>query len=111
MDVLAVWDNIEVGMSTAMKQLNVAHAMLLNFFRETVTFDVQDWFTVDQTEAYYADGVSGFRDSDLVAQQIFLQALDSLYPNCDFSKLDTQGWGSLDHLDIIQAGWHGNFYT
>lgn len=72
----------------------------------TVTFDVQDWFTLDKPEAYYAAGVSALHGSGQV-QELFKPVLDSLYQSgtVDFAKLDTTGWGTLDHFVAIHSGY------
>lgn len=74
-----------------------------------VTFDVQDWFTIEETEAHYSGGVSGFRGAD-ESQDMFKSALDSVYSTYgDFSKLDSGGWGTLDHLVVIHSGYGAEF--
>jgi M6 family metalloprotease-like protein len=75
-----------------------------------VTFDVQDWFTVSETEAFYAAGVSGLRGAD-EGQALFKPALDALYNSgtYDFTKLDSGGWGTLDHLLVVHSGYGAEF--
>ena len=75
-----------------------------------VTFEVQDWVTLDKTEAYYAGGVSALQGSGK-SQDIFKPVLSSLYQSgtVDFAKLDTGGWGTLDHLVAIHSGYGAEF--
>jgi M6 family metalloprotease-like protein len=74
-----------------------------------VTFDVQDWFQHDTTEASFGDGKYGRIGAELL-QGMFSSKLNALFASgYDFAPLDTQGWGVLDHLVIIHSGMGAEF--
>jgi hypothetical protein len=66
-----------------------------------VTFEVHDWFTLPNDEAYYAGGVSGLQGAAKM-HEVFKPKLDEVYKSgYDFRTLDSKGWGVLDHLVTI----------
>lgn len=71
-------------------------------FLPAVTFDVQTrWRTTSNTEAHFAGGRFGLRGATAI-QELFsplLEELDS--EGYDWSTLDVDGWGELDHLVIM----------
>lgn len=70
-----------------------------------VTFDVQDWRVTDNTEAYFAAGVSGQRKGSEM-QAIFTPILNQLDNEWfDFKKYDSQNAGIFDHLVVLTSGY------
>ncbi|MEM7222104.1 MAG: M6 family metalloprotease domain-containing protein [Pseudomonadota bacterium] len=62
---------------------------------------VVPWVTVSQTEAYYADGVSG--SSKL--WQALREALDAVDATTDFTQFDQDGDGWIDAVAFIHSGY------
>ena len=68
------------------------------------TFDVQDWQSTVETEAYYAGNGFGLLGSDEM-QEMFKSELDKLFSSgYNFMDLDSIGWGTLDMLVVVHSG-------
>jgi M6 family metalloprotease-like protein len=67
----------------------------------TLESTVLDWVTVPQTEAYYANGVSG--DSTLWGALRY--ALDAADTSINFNDYDTDGDGVIDAIAFIHSGY------
>jgi hypothetical protein len=71
-----------------------------------VTFDVQDWQTTDNKEAYYANGEYGLRGAEIM-QELFMPVLTRLFNSgYDFAPLDSDLVGDLDHLIVLHSGYN-----
>lgn len=64
---------------------------------------VPEWFAIDKTEQYYADGVSGFTDTAHYMGYPALDALDKR-PDWDWSSYDSNGDGYLDAVVFLHSG-------
>lgn len=74
-----------------------------------VTYDVHDWKTTVNTEAYYAGGMSGLRGADAM-QEMFKPLLDDLYKSgYNFAPLSSDGWGDLDHFVVVHSGYPAEY--
>jgi hypothetical protein len=70
-----------------------------------VTFDVQDWQTTDNTEAFYADGKFGLLGAE-ATQEMFKPVMTRLYNSgYNFAPLDSDQAGDLDHLVVLHSGY------
>lgn len=71
----------------------------------TVTYDVQDWTTTTNTEAYYSGGKSGLQGADIM-QDMFKPLLDNLdKAGYNFVPLDSDNFGDFDHLVVMHSGY------
>jgi M6 family metalloprotease-like protein len=62
---------------------------------------INDWITVSNTEAYYANGQSG----DSTLWQALREALDVLDTVVDFNDYDTDNNGRIDSIAFIHSGY------
>jgi M6 family metalloprotease-like protein len=70
-----------------------------------VTFDIQDWYQLDKTEAEYSGGVSGYVAPEEF-EQIWIPKLNDMdQNNFDWSAYDADGFAELNHLGIIHSGY------
>jgi M6 family metalloprotease-like protein len=69
----------------------------------TLDSDVVDWITLDETEAYYADGARGFTP---MMHQAMRNALDKLEATgFDFSPYDSDVDGLIDSICFLHSGY------
>ncbi len=84
-----------------------------DFYKETsfgiLTIDstVLAWVTLPQTEAYYADGITGFGNYPRSAQGMVKDALDLVDPLVNFAQFDADNDGFIDAISIIHSGYGG----
>jgi M6 family metalloprotease-like protein len=72
----------------------------------SVTADVIDWQTTDNTEAYYADGRSGLPGGFIGVDQAVLPILNSMdAQGFDFSQYDSDYDGFIDVLMVLHSGY------
>jgi M6 family metalloprotease-like protein len=104
---LCVEQASQVGVSSLFDVTSLYHCAT----RNAVTYDVHDWKTTANTEAYYAGGMSGLRGADIM-QEMFVPLLDDLdSAGYDFAPLDSHNWGVFDHLVVINSGYPAEYGT
>jgi hypothetical protein len=97
--------DLSLGKYKGKKDSPITHTHALTA-QTTVTFDVQDWQTTDNTEAFYAGGKFGLHGAE-GAQEMFKPVLTRLYNSgYDFKPLDSDQWGDLDHLVVLHSGYN-----
>lgn len=70
-----------------------------------VQFDVRDWHTAPNTEAFYSQGQSGLIGSVKI-QQMFYSAMDAAQAaGVDWLNGYINDWGLLNHLVVIHSGY------
>lgn len=75
---------------SSMKKLNVTYEV------------IGDWGLAPETAAFYADGVSGLRDT-LIMQKLFSWRLEELDAEIDWSRFDQDGDKMLDNLLVLTS--------
>ena len=72
----------------------------------TLQSTVVAWVTLPHTEAYYANGSTGFDGAyPNNAQGMVKEALDLVDPLVDFGQFDADNNGYIDAIDIIHSGY------
>lgn len=70
-----------------------------------VQFDVRDWHTAPNTEAFYAQGVSGLV-GQVKLQEMFYTAMDEIEASgIDWFDGYINAWGLLNHVVVIHSGY------
>jgi len=67
----------------------------------SITGQVSDWVTSDQTLGYYGNPSGGSHDSNM--GELVIEAVLKADPIVDFSQFDEDGNGYVDHLIIVHA--------
>lgn len=73
----------------------------------TLLSTVVAWVDLPQTEAYYANGVSGLGGSRV--QEALLYALNALDPSVNFNDFDTDSDGVMDAIAFVHSGYGAEF--
>lgn len=86
-----------------------AYFYINSLTKYNVTFDVQDWQQTDNTEAFFAAGVSGQQGPTLL-QNVFTPVLNKMdAAGFDFAPYDSLGVGELDQLVILTSGYSAEY--
>ena len=94
--------NAEGGDAVVAPTGSVRDLFLENSYgRFTLDSTVLDWFTVQNSEQYYADGTSGSR----LLWQAIVEALNNADDLIDFTDFDSNGDGAIDAITFIHSGY------
>jgi M6 family metalloprotease-like protein len=74
-----------------------------------VQFDVRDWHTAPNTEAYYSGGQSGLL-GNVKIQEMFYAALDAAQAaGVDWVNGYISDWGLINHLVVLHSGYAAEY--